>query len=1180
MQLTPGSQLGPYRIDGLLGTGGMGAVYRGFDPRLQRPVAIKLLAVAASDRDARARLLREARSCSALNHPHICTIYDVGEVEGLDFIAMEFVDGQTLHELAQQGPLLFDQVVRTGCQVADALAHAHARGIVHRDLKAANVILASDGRVKVVDFGIATRVDAAGTQRTTSELAGTETSTGPIVGTVYAMAPEQLRADRVDARTDIWALGVLLQEIAAGAPPFSGQTTFELTSAILRDPPAPLPAALPAWFRTIVPRCLEKEAGRRYQKAADVLADLEALKPSASRGPSAEEPHPPAGPHHARPLPPLLQSARAGSPTFVGRQAELEQLERVWQQDRVRHRHMLALAGEPGIGKTRLAAEFCVRRHADGALVLAGRCQEEALSPYQPFIEALEAYIDVTPLDELGLQVDASGGALEVARLLPALARLLPDLPKVEPTDPESQRYRLFEAVSGLLTGPAGGRPVVLWIDDLHWADKPTLLLLRHVLRASGDSPLVVVATYRDTELGRTHPLADLLADLRRDQKLTRVALRGLPDADVGGLIASWIGRRAAPDFVHLVVDETAGNPFFISEILRHLSETGALDTVDSGWLASAAPELRIPEGVKEVIGRRLSRLSESCNRVLTLASVAGREFEFSTLEQLGELGDDELLDALDTAVQAGLIAEVPGAAGRFTFAHALIRETLYEELSTPRRVRLHRRIADALETLSRSRSVPLADIAYHLIQAAPAGDLEKAVDYATRAGQHAEASLAYEEATRFYEMALHALELKPTDDAWAARARGDLHAMRGRAFVAVAHWADAKPEFLAALATLGAGDLERRAQLLLSLAQAVFWLLDIDGVRPLVTEALSLAHQTGSSEIAADALAWQGRVAQCDGDIRAAIDADERAFVLNRGRVSPVLVYSPLTLHLAGRTAEAIDRGRQALDDSHRANDAGFQMFALSHYGIALAAGGRYREAFAQFDQARELGQRSGSHPLLARAVAMSAGCYLDLFDLETAESRQLEARELARRSSFVPPLVSATIDLMLTYARGADPARADALLPEVADLVAKAGGWHGWLWRLRLQHARAEVALARGDWAAALEISSASIDECLARGRAKYEVLGLLVRASAHSALGHHADSLTDRRRAVEIARRVASPALVLRAVGALMEVDGGDTLAVEARKATTQIREALPDSMRRQWDHVDLVRSASGT
>jgi hypothetical protein len=165
-----------------------------------------------------------------------------------------------------------------------------------------------------------------------------------------------------------------------------------------------------------------------------------------------------------------------------------------------------------------------------------------------------------------------------------------------------------------------------------------------------------------------------------------------------------------------------------------------------------------------------------------------------------------------------------------------------------------------------------------------------------------------------------------------------------------------------------------------------------------------------------------------------------------------------------------------------------------------------------------------------------------------------------------------------MLTYARRADPARAEALLPEVADLVAKAGGWHGWLWRLRLQHARAEVSLARGDWPAALEISSASIEECVARGRAKYEVLGLLVRAAAHSALGHEADSLADRRLAVEIARRVASPALALRAVGALMDVEGNDALTVEARKATVQIREALPDSMRSQWDRVDLVRSAS--
>jgi len=277
-----GATFGHYRIVGQIGAGGMGEVYRAHDESLDRDVALKILPGASfGDPAARARLLREARSAAALNHPHICTVYEVGEAEGQAYIAMELVDGQPLDTRLAQGPLPMEQVLRYGLQVADALAHAHAHGLVHRDLKSANVVLTTDDRAKVLDFGLAKRLDESqldGLTRSQASLTGP----GVVVGTLAYMAPEQLRGQPADARSDVWALGVVLYEMATGARPFEGQTGFALSSAILKEPPRPLPAKVPLALRAVIERCLAKEPADRYGRAADVHAALDTIRTGTS----------------------------------------------------------------------------------------------------------------------------------------------------------------------------------------------------------------------------------------------------------------------------------------------------------------------------------------------------------------------------------------------------------------------------------------------------------------------------------------------------------------------------------------------------------------------------------------------------------------------------------------------------------------------------------------------------------------------------------------------------------------------------------------------------------------------------------------------------------------------------------------------------------------------------------
>ena len=270
------TRLGHYRILQKIGAGGMGEVYRARDEKLDRDVAIKVLPSSNfSDTAARARLLQEARAAGGLNHAHICTIHEVGEADGQTYIAMELVEGEPLSSRLHEGPLTPAEVVRFGLQLADALAHAHERGVIHRDLKSANVMITPDGRLKMLDFGLAKRFS---TEELSEGTTGVQLTTpGAVVGTLAYIAPEQLRGLPADARSDIWALGVVLYEMSTGTRPFPGHTSFELSSAILSQPPVPLPRKVPEELEAVIQRCLIKEPARRYQHAGEVRAVLEAL---------------------------------------------------------------------------------------------------------------------------------------------------------------------------------------------------------------------------------------------------------------------------------------------------------------------------------------------------------------------------------------------------------------------------------------------------------------------------------------------------------------------------------------------------------------------------------------------------------------------------------------------------------------------------------------------------------------------------------------------------------------------------------------------------------------------------------------------------------------------------------------------------------------------------------------
>ncbi len=433
----------------------------------------------------------------------------------------------------------------------------------------------------------------------------------------------------------------------------------------------------------------------------------------------------------------------------------------------------MVLAGEPGIGKTSLAVELAERAHSEGGVVLAGRAPEEALVPYQPFLEALRHYIAGAPRDELRRTVRDWGP--ELARLMPELGRRLGELPTPvgEAGGGDFERYRLFEAVVGLFEAVSSRAPILLVLDDLQWADRPTLLLLRHLARSPEPAHLLILVAHQSELTGRV--LTDALADLNREGLLTQIDVSGLSQRETAELVRARTGEAPSQVFARALHDETEGNPLFIEEIVRNLAEVG----VRAG--AAGATELQrvgLPEGVKQVIARRTGRLDSRTIECLRVASVVGRDFDTGLLEELLAMDEEDFLRALEEALAAGLLLESGSDPGRYSFSHTLIREALYEGMSSARRARTHRRVGEALEAAGEPSPGVLS---HHFTRAAGREDPGKAIAYAHAAAEQAGRLLAHEEEAEHYARALEVASRFASED---ERQRCELALLLGESWV------------------------------------------------------------------------------------------------------------------------------------------------------------------------------------------------------------------------------------------------------------------------------------------------------------------------------------------------------------------------------------------------------------
>jgi DNA-binding CsgD family transcriptional regulator/tetratricopeptide (TPR) repeat protein len=435
---------------------------------------------------------------------------------------------------------------------------------------------------------------------------------------------------------------------------------------------------------------------------------------------------------------------------FVGRPRELTLLRSLMPRAGAEGRRLALVGGEAGSGKSRLVREFAHEAAQDGALVLYGGCDAVVRIPYQPMAEALTHLARVTEPAQLRADLGAGGG--ELTRLIPELAVHVGPLPDPVTADQDTERHRLHQAVAALLVNASRRRPLLVILEDVHWADNPTLHLLRHLSRASADARMLLVATFRDLEADVPAELSSALVDLRRTEGVVPIRLAGLTSAEIAELVGQVAGGDLGEELPRLAAsihDLTDGNAFLVIELWRALVETGALVvTGGHAHLTRAPKELATPDTVREVVTQRVERLGEETTAVLELAAVIGPEFDLAVLARGTGSDEASLLGSLDLALRSGMVADVPERPLVYRFAHELVRRALYDRLPAPRRVGLHLRAGEAIEACAPQPSAhTLADLAHHFTVAAPLGGSDRAIDYNLRAAEAATAALAFDEA-------------------------------------------------------------------------------------------------------------------------------------------------------------------------------------------------------------------------------------------------------------------------------------------------------------------------------------------------------------------------------------------------------------------------------------------------
>jgi class 3 adenylate cyclase/tetratricopeptide (TPR) repeat protein len=705
------------------------------------------------------------------------------------------------------------------------------------------------------------------------------------------------------------------------------------------------------------------------------------------------------------PLPVLLRSVPPAA--YVGRVQERAALEEALARARGGSRQVVLLSGEPGIGKTRLSSYAAHRAHAEGVAVCWGACSEELAVPYEPWIEVSTQLVEHAPQDLLSAHVKHHGA--ELGRLARNLQVRVAGLPERQSSDPETERYLLFAAVAGFLGEVAQSIPLCVVLDDLHWADGQSVALLKHLVRIVEQEALQLIVTYRDSDLGKDHPLSAALADLRKIEGVQRIALHGLGVDEVAEIMTLAAGHELDEDVLELgaqIAEETDGNPFFVGEMLRGLWESGTLsfDEESRRFSVDRSIGIALPESVREVIERRVERLGEETGEALKFAAVIGREFELELLSRAAEADEGPLLDQLETAVAASLLSESSEQAGHFRFAHALINQTLYEGLGATRRARMHQRVAQALEQLyGDDPGERVGELASHWAKATSAVDLAKAVTYARMAGQRALSELAPDEAMRWFSQALELAgdRAEPSERCELLIGLGEAQRQSGEAAyretLLKASWiaSELKDPELAARAALANNRGEPSA----------YGQVDEERVSA-IEHALELQGPDGDPAMRALLLSLHSLELAFEFDHRPRRELAERALALAReADDARTLARVLINYFYAVWAPDTLVRRRELLpellDSAGRAGDPALEFWAPNREQSTAMEGGEVRRVEAAAQRATAIAEKQGE-PTMRWIATENAACLALLRgDLVSAERLAEKAMQIGADAS-----------------------------------------------------------------------------------------------------------------------------------------------------------------------------------